>query len=169
MTDGNFDARSLYDRFAFIDFRTGMVKRKNQTECFLQNGLAFEQSDVSEIVSLSDSIRNYAICWDELPSQADLMGYFSRQECETLLQYLPHGYFDMDSAITEGEPSGSSHKLGGGRPEKVETTTCLIRELYPQGIQGVRIKDILYRLTKEKAYPVSEKTIFRAKKALSEG
>ena len=126
--NGKFRYTDIYERFAFINPRTGQICLKNGSKDFLLSYVVSEENEANKIIGFVQSISGFVVCWPDVPDEAEFREFLSCLEVDATFKRA------LDFGFGSGGDSGvQTLQRPVGRPSKRIEALLTYRRLFPKG------------------------------------
>lgn len=158
---GAFQPADIFERFAFIDPRSGEICLKNGSRAFLK-GYVFESSaEVDRALALVKKLSEFVVCWPSLPDGSEFRNFLSYLEVNDIFTKALDFKFGLP---VEAEEKPEPKPRRAGRPEKQGAARQAYWELFPEGHEksGKVWKEAHEKVEKSMGIPIDISTLKRA-------
>ncbi len=157
-----FGASDLWDRFAFIDARTGEFCVKNGSEEFLANYVCETEDEARKLVAAAKRLEGFVVCWEDVPDEKEIRNFLSYLEADdSFISALDHSY---GPAVEPKHEQLQTKRSPVGRPPKKPEARAAYWQCFPQGHEtaGKVWKEVHQEVEMVLGTPIAISTLKRA-------
>lgn len=136
-----FSRWSLLDRFNFIDATTGLVRAKNGTAFYLENGIGIPIESLATVMDIAASLKNFSVCWESAPDKTEMREFLNCLEVDDTFTIALDYMLGEMPAEPKQDPLRKS-----GRPTVRPIAAAEFLEAYPRGLKEVTISEAARKL-----------------------
>lgn len=157
--NGIFEPKDIYQRFAFIDPKSGEFRLKNGARHFLFNVACCGAEETEKLLETASKLRGRVVCWSNFPDEEELRNFLSHLEVDDTFAMALDRAFGI--AIEDNPPE---EKRPVGRPDKKQAASREYWRCFPQGHKksGKTWKEVLRTVNMTLDEPVEITTLKRA-------
>ncbi|MEL7284959.1 MAG: hypothetical protein AAGJ68_10620 [Pseudomonadota bacterium] len=159
---GVFGATDLWDRFAFINPRTGEFCVKNGSEGFLANYVGETEDEARNLIATAKRLKGFVVCWQKVPDKTEIRNFLSYLEVDdSFVSALNHSY---GPAMEPQHEQLQTKNRPVGRPSKKPEVRAAYWQCFPQGHEraGKVWKEVHHEVEKVLGTPIAISTLKRA-------
>ncbi len=164
-----FGSSDLYQRFAFINYETGMLRTTNGASNYLRFQLGFDEAGVKDVLHVAEEVKWSLVYWPAPFDNERLREFLAILEVnDDFTRVLDDLLGVRKTAGQDGNQAGSNPKRGRPANKTPDALSALLA-CFPDGIDGQSRKEVWKSVEAHTGKTFSERTVARAIQAFRAG